>query len=283
MNQFVAIRRCVATVMAMVAIVAAVALLSGLTPTRSRAQADPKPADPAPTGEQAATTGKQKAKKAPKPPKAAKKPRAEKVAKSAQPTRAKAEKAPKAPKVAKTKAPEKSLEEQQKEDGVYAKGSNWLSFRFGYAKRTGDLTGDGLVGYGIGYTHMLSRRYAFGAGVGQDIVGHFGAQIDEAVPFTAEFQRHFNWNSSVRPYVGLGGGYYLRKSYRTGSDYNTSTTGGPHVSLGFTSALNGKHVIGFETRVASIKGRPGIVNPTFGPELASETIWTAKISWALVY
>ncbi len=285
MNQFVAIRRRVSAAMAFLAIMVTVALLLELTPALSRAQAEPKPADPAPTAERPVETGKKakKAPKAPKTPKAPKQPKAEKVAKAALPTKAKAAKAPKAPKVAKVKQPEKSVEEQKKEDGVYAKGSNWLSFRFGYAKRTGDVNGDGLVGYGIGYTHMLSRRYAFGAGVGHDIVGHFGAQLDEAVPFTAEFQRYFKWNTSVRPYVGFGGGYYLRKTYRTGTDYGSSTTGGPHLSLGFTSALDANHVIGFEARVASIKGRAGVVNPTFGPEKDAETIWTAKISWALAY
>ena len=298
MNQFVAIRRRVSAVMAIVAMIATVALLSGLTPALSRAQADAKPADPAPTSEPAADTGK-KAKKAPRPPKtpkAPRKPKAEKVARVVVPAAAKAEKvaktpkAERAPRAAKTpkvaqasKAPEKSLEEQKKEDGVYSKGSNWLSFRFGYAKRTGDLSGDGLVGYGVGYTHMMSRKYAFGAGVGHDVVGHFGSQIDVAVPFTAEFERYFKWHSSVQPYLGLGGGFYLRKNYRTGTDYNTRTTTGPHLSLGFTSALDARHVIGFETRMARIRGRPGLVNPTFGPDEKTETIWTAKISWALVY
>jgi hypothetical protein len=250
-NEFVAIQRRVSAARAIVATVATVALLSGLTPAPARAQADTKPAAPAP-----ATTAK--------PAEAAK--AAEPAAKPAPP-----------------KSPEPSPAAQQKVDGVYTKHSNWLSFRFGYAKRTGDLNGDGYVGYGIGYTRMISSKYAFAAGVGHDIVGHFGPQIDIAVPFVAEFQRHYKWNSSVRPFVGLGGGYYFRKYYRTGTEYNTTTTGGPHLSFGFTSALDAKHVIGLETRVARIGGRPGITNPTFGPEKDHETIWTIKVSWALVY
>jgi len=42
-------------------------------------------------------------------------------------------------------------------------------------------------------------------------------------------------------------------------------------------------VIGVIVRVASIQGRKGIVNPTFGEEKATETLWTAKIGWGLVY
>ncbi|HEY6193691.1 MAG TPA: hypothetical protein VI504_01500 [Candidatus Eisenbacteria bacterium] len=322
MNQFVAILRRVSAVLAAVALLSSLAPAHSRAQgdARPAAPADSTANDSAtPKGKKAKKT---KAPRVPKPPKQKKiskrsaasdstataataKPKREKAAKVpkvAKPKKGsrgsamsdstgtaataapkKAPKPPKAPKVAKTQEPEKSYEEQKKEDGVYAKRSNWLSFRFGYAKRSGDLTGDGLVGYGIGFQHMLSRKYAFAAGAGQDIVGHFGGQLDEAVPFTGEFQRHYKWNTAVRPYVGIGGGFYLRKTYRTQGEYNTTTTGGPHLSLGFTSALDERHVIGFEARVASLKGRPGIVNPTFGPGEDTETIWTAKLIWALVY
>jgi hypothetical protein len=296
-NQFVAILR---RISAAIALLAAVASLSGLTPALARAQSDAKSDSTAmsATGDKPADAGKTKktkqakAPKAPKAPKTPKTPKAAKTVKASTSARtagsdssavAAKPKAEKAPKAAKTKEPEKSWEEQKKEDGIYAKGSNWLSLRFGYAKRTGELAGDGMVGYGVGYQHMISRKYAFAAGVGHDIVGHFAGQLDEAVPFTAEFQRYSRWKTSVRPYVGLGGGFYLRKNYRTGTDYTTTTTGGPHVSVGFTSELDANHAIGFEVRVARIKGREGIVNPTFGPGVANETIWTAKVSWALVY
>lgn len=208
-------------------------------------------------------------------------PKTEKAAAESKETPAKATKPPKPGKP--PKPPEKSFEEQQKEDGIYAKHSNWLTLRFGYAKRTGDLTGDGFVGYGVGYQHMITKKYAFAANVGHDVVGHFQNQLDEAFPFTGEFQRHFKWDTALRPFVGLGGGYYLRKSYRTGNDYNTAATGGAHLSLGFTSALDLHHVVGVEARVARLTGRPGVVNPTFGPGTDSETIWTVKLIWGLVY
>jgi hypothetical protein len=204
---------------------------------------------------------------------------------AAAPKAGKAAKAPKSPKVRKPKVPkvEKPYAERRKEDGVYAKGANWLQLRFGYANRTGDLSGDGSLGYGVAYTHMLSNRAAFAAGIGRDVVGHFANQIDEAVPITGEFQRFFKMGGEMRPYIGVGGGFYFRKFYRTGSEYNTTTTGGGHVSLGLTSQIDDKHVIGFETRVAWLAGRPGVVNPTFGPGQSTETIWTAKLTWALVY
>ncbi len=243
---------------------AAFALLSGLMPAPSRAQSEARPVDAAAADSTAAVA-------APSDTTAP----ATVTGKPAKPA--------KAPKVAKVKPPQKSFEERKKEHGVHAAGSNWLSLRFGYAKRSGELSGQGLVGYGVAYQHMMTNKYAFAAGVGHDVVGHFGSQIDEAVPFTGEFQRHFRWQSAMRPYVGLGGGFYLRKQYRTGRDYTTTTTGGPHVSVGFISPLDDNHVIGFEARVARLRGSPGIVNPTFGPGEETETIWTAKLIWALVY
>jgi hypothetical protein len=178
-------------------------------------------------------------------------------------------KATKAPKPA--KPPEPSMEERRKVDGVYAKGSSWLQLRLGYAKRTGDLSGDGSVGYGMAFQRMIGKKYAFAAGIDHVVVGHFAKQIDESVPFTVEFRRMFAWAGEMRPYVGVGGGFYYRKFYRTGDEYNTTTTDGVHVSIGLTSQLDDRHVIGFETRVAFLQGRPG-VNPTFGAGEDTETI-----------
>lgn len=208
---------------------------------------------------------------------------AQSAAKPAAAAAAKPAKAPKAPKEKKPKAPEKSREEQKKEDGVYAKGTNWVTLRAGWAKRNGELAGNGYLGYGIGYQHMISRKYAFAAGAGYDVLGRFGAAADLAAPFTGEFQRHFNWHTSVRPYVGIGGGFYLRKNYRTPPDYTTTTTGGPHFSFGFTSALDDRHVIGIDARVARVDARTGIVNSTFGVSKDTETLWTVKGSWSLTY
>ncbi len=196
---------------------------------------------------------------------------------------AKPAKAPKAPKISKPKTPVPPYEERRRVDGVYAQGANWLSFRFGWAKRAEDLAGSGLVGYGIGYQRMMTKNSAFLARIDHDVVGHYGHDVDISVPFTGEFQRHFLWKSAARPYLGVGAGYYYRKAYRTGSDYTTMPTSGVHLSLGVVSPVSDRHVVGFDVRMAFVKGREDVTNPTFGPGQATETIWTAKLSWALVY
>jgi hypothetical protein len=278
------------------AFTAALASLSLISPAASSAQSPP-PTPPAPAdttakpaaADSSATPAVQSApaagaQAAPAPTSAPK----GKSAKASKPPKASKPKAPKAAAAGATagavaKKPDIAYEERRKRDGVYAKGASWLALRFGYANRTGDLSGDGSVGFGIAYSRMLSPKVAFAAGIDRDVVGHFAKQIDESVPFTGEFQRVFKAGGAMRSYVGVGGGFYFRKYYRTAGEYNTTTTGGAHVSIGLTSQLDDKHVVGFETRVAWVQGRPGVVNPTFGPGADTETIWTAKLTWALVY
>ena len=224
------------------------------------------------------------AKPAKTPPAAAKsaasKPKAAKPA--ATKPAAKAE-AAKPAKVAKAKPPEKSWEEQKKEDGVWARRTSWMSFGAGYAKRSGDLAGDGMGGYGIGYRRMMSRKWAFDAGVSHDVLGHLGNHFDLVVPFTAGVSRHFKWKTPLRPYVGLGGGYYYRKMYRTLPDYNSAPVSGYFLALGANSALDDRNVIGFETRMSQLDGRHGVVNSVFGPNDKTETLWTMKLTWSLAY
>jgi hypothetical protein len=283
------------------AFTAAVMSLSGITPGASNAQsAPPPPADTTAKPAAADTTAKPATQPAPSAPaatpaptstsatssksgKSSKPPKSSSTTASAKSSTPKASK-PKAPKAAAAAAvAAPSYEERRKAEGVYAKSANWLGLRFGYANKTGELSGDGFVGYGMSYTRILSSRYAFAAGINHDIVGHFAHQIDVAVPITGEFQRIIKMGGEMRSYVGVGGGYYFRKYYRTGTEYNTTTAGGGHLSLGFTSQLDDRHVIGFETRVAWVQGRPDVTNPTFGPGTDIETLWTAKLTWALVY
>ena len=257
MNQSVANLRRAASV------AAAFALLSGASLPVS-AQSEPPPAQVAPADSIAAPADTTQARPAETP--------------AAAPAKAIKEKKPR-----KERPPQKPYEERRREDGVHALGANWIGLRAGYAKRGGDQSGQGLVGYGVSYQRMVSNKYAFSAGVGHDVVGHFQSQTDHAVPFTAEFQRHFRWKGATQPYIGLGGGYYYRKFYRTGAEYNTHTTGGAHVSVGFNSPLGAHHVVGLEARGARLQGRAGITNPTFGTSKDSEAIWTIKFTWALVY
>ena len=209
------------------------------------------------------------------------KPKAQPAATAPAPTAPKSVKTPKAPKPA--KPPEKPIEEQRAEDGLWAKRTSWLSVRAGYAKATGDFAGDGVVGYGIAYQHMMNRRWSIGGSVNHDIVGHLGYSSEVSVPFTLELDRHFRWDTAIRPYVGLGGGYYFHKYYRTPGGDSGSPGTGVYVNFGGNMAMDTRHILGLDTRVAFVQTTNGAVNGVFGTQKANETLWTIKLNWGFGY
>ena len=181
------------------------------------------------------------------------------------------------------KPPEKPLEEQRKEDGLWTKGNNWLSVRAGYGKSTVVNTGDGLLGYGIAYQRMLSRKWSFGGAVQHDLLGHLGNSTEISVPFTLELTRHFKWDTALRPYVGIGGGYYFHKYYRTGKQDTGAPGSGSYVAFGANMPLSDRNVLGLDARMSFVGGHDGEANPVFGPEKASETLWSVKLTWGFIY
>jgi len=189
----------------------------------------------------------------------------------------------KAPKEKKAKPVEKSIEEQKKEDGLWARRTNWISFRAGYAKGTGKLAGDAVGGYGIAYQRMLDRKWSFGGSISHDVLGHLANSYEIAVPMTVELSRHSRWKTALHPYVGVGAGYYFHKYYRTAGDYTGAPAFGYSLAFGGNTPLDDKHLLGVDARVHFMRGRDGVVNPVFGPEEGTETLWTIKLNWAMAY
>lgn len=214
-------------------------------------------------------------------------PKAETVKKErkAEPAAAKAAK-PKAEKPAKVAKPKEVLKpfaERRVTDGPWAEDANWLSFSAGYARAGGKNSGDAVGGYGIGFQHMINTKWSFGAQVRHEVLGHMDRALEISVPMTGEFTRHFKWKTVVRPYLGIGGGYYFHKYYRTAADYTGAPGGGWHLSTGFNLPLDDRHVLGFDTRAGFVKGRgENVVNPVFGPEKSTVTQWSAKLTWSIV-
>lgn len=192
--------------------------------------------------------------------------------------------APKAPKRFDPALAAKVYADRRAADGPWAQGGSWLTFCAGYANAGGDNSGDGMGGYGLGFMHMMSRKYGFGAQIRHDVLGHMGNSYEVAVPFTVEFTRHFKWHTAFRPYAGLGGGYYFHKYYRTGSDYTGAPGGGWHISTGLNLPLDDRHVLGLDARVGFVQCRGnGVVNPVFGPEPTTESQYSVKATWSLVH
>ena len=168
------------------------------------------------------------------------------------------------------------------DDAAWAKGSQWLALRAGYAKSTAEGAGDGMVGYGFGYRRFLSRKWALGMYVHHDLVGRFGAASEIEVPMTLEIARHFNWKTPLHPYLGLGGGTFYHKHYRTGADRSELQPGG-YLTLGADTPIARGRALGFDVRMAVVKQDKNSVDPVFGREKANAVHWSIKLNYAVAY
>ena len=195
-----------------------------------------------------------------------------------------------APSLAATGAPNDSVN--------WTKGRQWVSARAGYAKSSAAGSANGYGGGGIGYARFLTRRWAIGAYLHDDLLGQFGAAAEIEIPFTLEIVRHTRWGPGLHPYLGLGGGMFYHKFYRTGDDA-TKTYGAGYLTWGANTPIGGPHVVGIDFRVARVPKQDD--NPVFrryadpfpvsslGPnaqlhELKGGNVhWSVKVSYSLTY
>lgn len=196
---------------------------------------------------------------------------------------AKPAKAPKAARTPKAAKPKLSAEEDRKQNGLWASRMNWISLRAGYARQTTTTSGNGFVGYGMAYQRNLTPKYSLVATVHHEITSVENLAKEISVPMTLGFERHLNWHTALRPYVGVGGGYYFHKYYRTGPDYGGAPASGWYLNGGWNLPLDNSHLIGVDARVSFVDGRAGVHNPVFGGENENETQWSVKLNWALAY
>ena len=168
------------------------------------------------------------------------------------------------------------------ETGPWSHGSQWISVRAGYAKTAYGTAPDGLMGYRFGYSRMITNRWSAGGYVHHEALGRFGSATEVEVPLTVEMVRHFKWNSALRPYLGLGGGVFYQKYYRTGDDFGATRSGGYAVG-GANVPVDKHHLLGLDVRMALVNGERDRLNPVFGLIKPQEKQWSIKINWSLVY
>jgi hypothetical protein len=194
---------------------------------------------------------------------------------------------------------------------VMKRGSQWMSVRAGYAKGSGDVAPDGLIGGGFGYRRFVLDRWAVGAFAHYELLGQFGRAAEIEVPLTLEVTRHSRWGAAVYPYVGIGAGAFYHKLSRTGAD-ESGFTPGRYLTLGVHVPIHKPGLLGVDVRMASVDKLDG--NPAFpGPDAdrpklddllvrlkgktadpnmpllfadsqsKSRTLWSVKIDYAITY
>ncbi len=162
----------------------------------------------------------------------------------------------------------------------WTQDASWVSARFGYSKSGARFAADGAVGYGFGYTRFIQNGIAFTASVEHDLLGRYSGASEIEVPFTVEFTKHMRWSDSTRPYLGLGWGAFLHKTYRTGAD-ESGFRQGIFLAAGANAAIDRSSLLGFDIRIVMEQDTRSI-NPVFPNTDASSTVWSAKISYSRI-
>ena len=171
----------------------------------------------------------------------------------------------------------------------WAKHAQWFSLRGGYAKSTGEGAADGNAGFGFGYTRFWNSRWASSAFGHFELLGSYQAASEIEVPWTLELTRHVKWNSSFRPYLGLGAGAFYHQFYRTGQDV-ASVRGGGYLVGGGNVPIGGRSLLGLDVRVIH-EAKESLENGIFGvasqpgatPEVQNGTQFSVKLNYSWVY
>jgi outer membrane protein W len=178
--------------------------------------------------------------------------------------------------------PVQSASAQQLNEAAWKPGAQWLSLRFGYAKAQGQFDPNGNVGWGFGYSQMVSKRLSLGANFQQDLLGKFNGSALLEYPLAIETLWHFKLRTAMRPYAGIGMGAYYRKTYRTGADHSEFEPA-YMASVGTNVAIDGSHLLGLDIRLAGVGNDQVGENPVFGVEKDRTVHWSVKLNYALTY
>jgi len=196
------------------------------------------------------------------------------------------------------------------EGSVLKRGSQWMSVRAGYAKGSGEVAPDGAIGGGFGYRRFVLDRWAVGIFAQYDLLGKFGSAADISVPLTLEVTRHTRWGAGVYPYVGVGGGAFYNKLYRTGAD-QSGFKPGRYLTFGAQFPIKRQSMLGLDVRMAQVDkfdANPAFPGPPTdrhklddllvdlqGPaspempllfddnEAKTQTLWSVKLEYSITY
>jgi len=167
-------------------------------------------------------------------------------------------------------------------DSAWNPGAQWMSLRFGYARERGTFSPNGNVGYGMGYSRMVSKRLSLGANVQHDLLGKFSGSALVAVPFTVEALWHFKWNTSLVPYAGAGLAAVYRKTYRTGADAS-SVEPGYGLTVGANMPIDKSHLLGLDVRMSSVANNGWSHDPVFLHRRPANPLLSIKLNYSLTY
>ena len=141
------------------------------------------------------------------------------------------------------------------------------------------LSPNGNVGYGFGYSRMVSKRLSLGANVQHDLLGKTSGAALIAIPATFEALWHFHWPTAIRPYAGAGLATVYRKTYRTGADAS-SMEPGYTFTLGANAPIDKSHLMGIDLRVANVANDSWSFDPVFQTRATGDVQGWSMLGWS---
>jgi hypothetical protein len=163
-------------------------------------------------------------------------------------------------------------------DDAWSDDVRWISVRAGSARSGARFAPEGGFGYGFGYTWFLAKEVSWSANVQHDLLGRVAGAAEIEVPITVEFDKHFAFSATARPYLGGGWGAIYHKTYRTGLD-TSGFRQGIYLATGANAALNASSLIGVDFRIM-LEQDTRSINPSFPDVHASDTRWSLKLSYS---
>jgi|KBSSwiStaDraftv2_1062776.scaffolds.fasta_scaffold19168_1 hypothetical protein len=168
---------------------------------------------------------------------------------------------------------------EAQEHDPWAKGSEWLQVRAGYAKSTVAGAADGNFGLGFGYERFRNAKWSFGAQASFDVLGRYGDAVEIESPWTVEALRHYRWKTPARPYVGIGGGAYYYKVSGTGDDH-AGINPGVYLATGINTQVSTHGLLGFDVRMSWVQ-LAYQDNPVFGGAATVDEHQNRGMHWSV--
>jgi len=168
---------------------------------------------------------------------------------------------------------------QAQEHDPWARGSEWLQVRAGYAKSTAVGAADGNFGVGFGYARFRNAKWSFGAQASFDVLGRYGDAVEIESPWTVEALRHYRWKTPARPYVGVGGGAYYNKVSGTGDDH-AGINPGVYLAGGVNAQVSTHGLFGIDVRMSWVE-LSYQNNPVFGGESTLGESQSRGMHWSV--
>jgi hypothetical protein len=148
---------------------------------------------------------------------------------------------------------------------ILKRGSQWMSVRAGYAKVSGDVAPNGLLGGGFGYRRFVLDNWSVGGFAQYEQLGRFDDATEVEVPLTLEVVRHSRWGAAVYPYAGVGAGAFYHKRSRTVEYDESGFTPGRYLTLGMNVPVRKQGMLGLDVRMATVD-KPDANPPFEGPD-----------------